>query len=242
MTGFLSEQIKTVRLAYRFSQDETACYARISQSYLSALESGARIAPAALYHWIIYAIESAGEGLVQAAFEEKFEKGGIQMSTGNWPYLASEDGMFGKAFRLTEDEVLGLFGGLSGYVRHRANRTRCREAQIEIPGLSTDLEGEVEKYELSEISEKQIAKVLVDEQKTKVAGGISTIKMDKELKEQAVVQAEAEKQAKEAELKKIREWYAATHAVDENSQSAKDFAEAEYKRRQTGPGTIPQPL
>lgn len=206
------------------------------------LETGEKAAPTALYHWIIYAIESAGEGLVRAAFEEKFEKGGIQMSTGSYPYLASEDGMFAKAFRLTEDEALGLFGGLSGYVRHRVNRTRCREAQIEITRLSTDLEGEVEKYELSEVSEKQIAKVLVDEQRTEVAGGLSTIEMNKRFSEQAAVQAEAERQAKEAELKKIREWYAATHAVDGNSQSAKDFAEAEYKRRQTGPGTIPQPL
>lgn len=242
--NFLGEQVRMTRLAHHLSQEETACYSHISQSYLSMLESGEKTAPDALYSWIIYAIEHSGEGFLgRTVFTEKFNKGGIQMSIGNYPYLASEDASFAKAFRLTEDEVLGLFNGLSGYIRHRADRTKCRElAQIEIPKLSIDLEGEVEKYELAEVDEKQIAKILVDEQKTKVGGGISLIKMNKQFSEQAKVEAKNIQDVKDMEMAKLRQFYAATHNVEPDSQSAKDFADAEYVRRQTGKGTIPQPL
>lgn len=238
----LSEQLRMTRLAHHLSQEELASRAHITQEYLSMIESGERTPPVALISWIMWCIEHEEQTLGRAAFTEKYNQGGLQMEVGRYPYLASEDTSFARAFRLTEDEVLNLFGGLAGYVRHRKNRTQCRDNSIEIPGLSTDLEGEVEKYELSEVSEKEIAKTLVNEQVQKVKGGLSTIEMNARFTVAGAMQAKNEEQVKEMEIAKIREWYAATHGVAIDSQSTKDFAEAEYKRRQTGHGTIPQPL
>lgn len=237
------------RLAHRLSQERVAWYAQISQDYLSKIERGERTASdalAALIMWVINHIDENGNsiGVIpgRATFQDKFKKGGMQMSIGSYPYLASEDAQFAKAFRLSEDEVLALFGGLKGYATHRLNRTKAREGGIEIPRLSSDFEAAIKEYELADIDEKGIAEDLVGKQVTKVRGAMDTLEMNKRYSEQAAAQAKTEEQVKEAELKNLRQWYATANGVDESSQSAKDFADAEYVRRQTGHGTIPQPL
>lgn len=249
LNNSLGEDLRTARRAHGLSQERVAFYAQITQEYLSMIECGERIpsdARAALIIWVINHISESGEPTGdfsgRDAFIEKFNKGGLPMSIGQYPYLASEDGAFGKAFRLSEDEVLGLFGGLKGYATHRLNRTKAREGGIEIPRLSSDFEAAIKEYELADIDEKGIAEDLVGKQVTKVRGAMDTLEMNKRYSEQAAAQAKTEEQVKEAELKKLRQWYATANGVDESSQSAKDFADAEYVRRQTGHGTIPQPL
>lgn len=101
--------------------------------------------------------------------------------TVEYPYLEEEDAKFAKAFRLSEDETLEIFGGLKGYTLHRLDRAKARGNGYEIPALPRSLESQMESLKFAEITEKQLAAQLVRDQREKVGGIMSLLKVNMEM-------------------------------------------------------------
>jgi len=93
-------------------------------------------------------------------------------------YLEEEDAQFARAFRLSEDEALGMFGGLKGYTQHRFDRVKARAIGYTVPALPSTIESQIESLKFTELTEKQWAEHLVSEHIHKVQGCLDAAKVD----------------------------------------------------------------
>lgn len=148
---------------------------------------------------------------------------------GSYPYLASEDAAFATGWRLTEDEVLGMFGSLKAYLVHKLNRSEVRAKGYSAPPLSGNIENHLEALKFTEVTEKQFAAHLVSDHKDKVQGLMDAIKMDKAIKGEEARILKAKADARDEALKALRSQAEAKFGWAEDSQSAKDWAESQLK-------------
>lgn len=102
--------------------------------------------------------------------------------TEQYPYLEEEDARFGKAFRLSEDEVLQMFGGLGAYTSHRLDRAKAQGNGYGIPELPRTIESQIQSLKFAEVTEKQLAAELVRQQREKVGGIMSLLKVNSKMK------------------------------------------------------------
>ena len=158
-------------------------------------------------------------------------KDGSLVETSKYPYLVFEDARFAKAFRLSEDEVLEMFGGLKGYSQHRLDRDKARNAGYEVPALSDNLEEHLESLKFTDTSEKQFATYLAGEQKEKIAGCLSAIKAEKEFEAEAKRETERKAAEKEYTINALCKEASGKFGVSPDSQTAKDWADQQYKIR-----------
>lgn len=149
----------------------------------------------------------------------------------DYPYLEGEDAAFAKAFRLSEDEALAMFGGLKGYTQHRLDRAKARGNGSTVTALPNTIESQMEALKFTEVPEKKFAEHLVKQQMTQVQGCMAGIKATKELEAGMERDRETKVALKTQRLKELREESAARSGWSPDSQSAKDWAEAEYQRR-----------
>jgi len=161
------------------------------------------------------------------------------MSFGNqdYPYLASEDRNFAQAFRITEDEFLKMAGGLKAYTQFRLNRDEARQAGIEtetgerqgfsVPTLPDNVKDAMEGIALPGVTEKDLAKLVLEDQIKKVMGILDGIAAVKATNEQVSRQQGIKAELKAKELK--------TTAANNpwgwppDSQSARDWAASQYQ-------------
>ena len=158
-------------------------------------------------------------------------KEGLKMPKEDYPYLTSEDANFCRAFRFSEDAMLAHFGGLKGYAQFTLDRSTARKAGYDVPSLPNSLEAELPKMQLKEVTEVGWGKLAVSDMKERVGGCLAAIKADKQftaLRNKEV--ADKERRVK-LDMEALRKQAAATFGVKSDSQTAKDWAEAEYERQ-----------
>jgi hypothetical protein len=101
-----------------------------------------------------------------------------------YPYLSTEDANFAKAFRLSEDTILKLFGGLHGYKLHMLRREDVRRQGHTVKPLTTELTKEtLEQMERLRLSEEQVAEVVVNDQVKQVQSLVDLEKAQQRLEE-----------------------------------------------------------
>ena len=89
--------------------------------------------------------------------------------TNSFPYLSEEDISFAKVFRLSEDTVLKLFGGLHGYKLHELRRKDVKTRGHTVKPLPSELtKGQLEAMERFKLTSEQVAQNAVDEQVAQV--------------------------------------------------------------------------
>jgi hypothetical protein len=165
----------------------------------------------------------------------------------NYPYLMGEDVNFARAFRLSEDDFLGFFGGLRGYTAFRLDRDRARSEGFDVPRLPSRLEDVIASMNVAKVSEKDYATFLAKDMAAKVADINKTRKMNTFFKERMGIDttkpikplhlAEDPKADDERLLKEFRNEASRKLGVSEDSQTAQDYAAQElvlYKRRRIG--------
>jgi hypothetical protein len=147
----------------------------------------------------------------------------------DYPYLVHEDAMFCRAFRLSEDDFLKLCGGLKRYTEHRLNRDKARTQGFDVPRLVDNTEDAMAAIQVKELGEVDLASYLLSEQRGKVQGCVDTIKMNKQFKKLAEREEKEKAESKERMLRGFRRQAAGAFGWSEDSQSAKDWAEEQYK-------------
>ena len=105
------------------------------------------------------------------------------MSNENFPYLANEDANLCRALRLSETDYLGFHGGIASYTRFRLDRDKARQADYDIPEMSSNIDTYMPTLKSSKLSEAKYAEILIKDLRTKVAGCISAIKATKRIDE-----------------------------------------------------------
>ncbi|MGD0794699.1 MAG: hypothetical protein ABR958_03785 [Dehalococcoidales bacterium] len=157
----------------------------------------------------------------------------------DYPYLADEDRRFAQAFRISEDEFFGMAGGLKAYTQFRLNRDEARQASVEtetgerqefsVPTLPDNVNDAMKGIALPGVNEKDLARLVLEDQIKQVAGILDGIGAGKMVKEQADTQQRYKAESKASELKRI----AANnpYGFPTDSQSAKDWAETQYQLR-----------
>ena len=148
-----------------------------------------------------------------------------------YPYLEQEDATFAKAFRLSEDEVLGMFNGLKGYTQHRLDRALARGNDHQVKALPNTIESQMGILKFTDVPEKKLAELLVGQQVTQVKGCLAGIKATGELKAQGERDAHNKAAVKTTRMQQLREESAAMYGWSPDSQSAKDYADTKYHER-----------
>lgn len=176
----------------------------------------------------------SGRIKIQGGIKEIKLKEAMVREYDNYPYLLGEDARFAKAFRLSEDEALKLFGGLKNYTQHRLDRSKARSEGHDVQALSDSLESHMDALRLTDITEKQLAAQLASDQVAKVKGITAGIKAGEAITKQADREKRGQAIVKESRLKELCEEAGARFGWEAASQSAKDWAEKEYKKRWGG--------
>jgi hypothetical protein len=173
----------------------------------------------------------------------------------SYPYLEAEDAAFCRAWRLSEDKFLDLAGGLKLYTQHRLDRAAARrasktdglsadtvkqlkekypgqKAEYSVPSLPTDLRPYLIRLKgMEDVGAEELARQLVSDQMTKVRGIVDAMQAVERLQANAARAAADKESSRQWQLREFAKEGAAKHGWKPDSQSAKDYAEAEMSRR-----------
>lgn len=157
-------------------------------------------------------------------------------SISQYTYLELEDAAFAQAFRLTEDQMFDLFGGIRSYTQFRLDRQTSRGASItsqtgetikyDVPMLPSSTEAAMARMpQLPGLKEQEWAATILQEQRVKVQGIVDALRASKAIQADSDRIAKDRQTLREMDLAKYRREGANLFGWDEKSQSAEDYAQ-----------------
>jgi hypothetical protein len=159
-------------------------------------------------------------------------------SANSYPYLEASDAAFCRAFRLSEDKFLELCGGLKRYTQLRLDRQAARGATMadgsaySVPPLPTDIKPYLVKLKMSDVADStEIARQLLSDHMNKVTGINDASVASERLQANEARRIADKESSRQWQLREFQKGAAARFGWKPDSQSAKDWAEAEMARR-----------